>query len=380
MTTRPIRVAHLVATAGRSGVESHLRAALPAFDRREVEARLFVPGDGPLVEALRAQHVAVESGAPTHKWAYAEARALGRRLRGTCDVVHAHGPRVAFWAATVAREAQARALVITLHELRWLSLPPSPRRWLWTALEDAANARADRLVVLSSDAHARVLARHPAWRDRMVLAPGTTPLLAEPAATPSPTPHAGPLRLVSVGRLHWVKGHDALLRAVADVRGRGVEVTLTLVGDGPLEASLRAQARSLGLADVVRWHGGAFEPARVLPEHDLFVAASHTETQGIAALEAMACGLPVLAPDLGGFRDLVVDGVTGMLVPGREDAAWPQALAHAIERMAHDRETRDRMGRAGRERAHARFAPRSAAAALAAVYRALLASSNPSAR
>ena len=55
MSPRPIRVAHLVATAGRSGVESHLRAALPAFDRTQVEARLFVPGEGPLVDALRAR-------------------------------------------------------------------------------------------------------------------------------------------------------------------------------------------------------------------------------------------------------------------------------------------------------------------------------------
>lgn len=372
MSARPIRVAHLVATAGRSGVESHLRAALPAFDRTQVEARLFVPGEGPLVDALRAQGMPVDTGAPTRKWAHGEAMALGRRLRGTCDVVHAHGPRVAFWADSVARAARARAVVITLHELRWLSLPPGPKRWLWTALEDAANARADRLVVLSSDARARVLARRPDWRDRLVLAPGTTPLLATRSPWTAPVRPTDTLRLVSVGRLHWVKGHDALLRAVADARGRGVPLTLTLVGDGPLESALRAQADALGLRDVVRWHSGAFDPARLLPEHDVFVAASHTETQGIAALEAMACGLPVLAPDLGGFRDLVVDGVTGVRVPDRDRDAWSHALADAIAAFAHDRERLSRMGHAGHTRAQDRFAPHTAAAALTDVYRALL--------
>ena len=372
MSTRPIRVAHLVATAGRSGVESHLRAALPAFDPHAIESRLFTPGPGPLVDALVAAGVRVEPGAPTRKLAWVEAMALGRRLRGACDVVHAHGPRVAFWAQTVARAAGARAVVVTLHELRWLSLPPGPRRWAWTALEAAANARADRLVVLSSDAHARVLARHPAWRDRLVLAPGTTPLLASPPPLASGTPRTGPLRLVCVGRFHWVKGHAALLNAVAEARGRGLDLTLTLVGDGPLESALRAQADALGIGPVVHWHGGAFEPTRVLPEHDLFVAASHTETQGIAALEAMACGLPVLAPALGGFLDLVEDGVTGALVPHRERDDWSHALAAALERLARDRAALAHMGVAGQARATTRFAPRESAATLATLYRTLV--------
>ena len=87
--------------------------------------------------------------------------ALGARLRGTCDIVHAHGPRVAFWARTVADAAGAPFVVATLHELRWLSLPPGPRRWAWTALEAFANGRADRLTTSSSAALAT--ARRTTW-------------------------------------------------------------------------------------------------------------------------------------------------------------------------------------------------------------------------
>ena len=99
MTRAPLRVAHVVATAGRSGVESYLTALLPAFDPGEVQARLFVPGPGPLVETLARRGVSAESGAPARKLAWADARALADRLRGQCDVLHAHGPRAAFWAA-----------------------------------------------------------------------------------------------------------------------------------------------------------------------------------------------------------------------------------------------------------------------------------------
>ena len=66
MSPRPIRVAHLVATAGRSGVESHLEALLPAFDPREVETRLFVPGPGPLVDTLTRLGVRVEQIGRAH--------------------------------------------------------------------------------------------------------------------------------------------------------------------------------------------------------------------------------------------------------------------------------------------------------------------------
>src|SRR5512146_683994 len=104
MMRAPLRVAHVVATAGRSGVESHLEALLPAFDPSEVQARLFVPGPGPLVEALAARNVPVEIGAPSRKLAWGEARALAARLRDGCDVLHAHGPRAAFWAAIVAQD------------------------------------------------------------------------------------------------------------------------------------------------------------------------------------------------------------------------------------------------------------------------------------
>ena len=372
MSPRPIRVAHLVATAGRSGVESHLEALLPAFDPREVETRLLVPGPGPLVDTLTRLGVRVEPGAPTRKLAWGEARALGARLRGTCDIVHAHGPRVAFWARTVADAAGAPFVVATLHELRWLSLPPGPRRWAWTALEAFANGRADRLTTSSSAALAAVRARHPEWASRLSLLHGTAPLLADPPVATHANAKTGPLRIICVARFHWVKGHAALLEAVAHARATGLDVELTLVGDGPLADTLRAQADALGLAAHVHWPGPVFDARAVLPAHDLYVSASHSEVFGVAPMEAMACGLPVIAPALGGFLDLIEDGVSGRLVPERTSPTWAQALADAIVDAARDRDALRTMGLAGARRARERFAPNVCAAATTALYRTLV--------
>lgn len=369
MSARPLRVAHLVATTGRSGVERHLEALLPAFDPHEVAARLFVPGPGPLVDALAARGLACEPGAPTRKFAWGEARALGARLRGQVDVVHAHGPRVAFWARTVAHAAGARRVVATVHELRWASLPAGPRRWAWTALEAMANAGADALVTPSRAAHAALVARYPRWAPRTRVIAGSSPLLLDPPPPQRPERAPGPVRLVCVGRFHWVKGHDDLLAAVAHARAAGVALELTLIGDGPLASPLRERARALGVADAVRWQDGAFEPARTLPEHDLYVAASHTETFSIATLEALACGLPVLAPALGGFLDLVTPGVSGELVPGRERADWAAAFGDAIGRLAAQPDALRRMGEAAAREARTRLSPRTMAAATAALYR-----------
>jgi len=369
MSTRPLRVAHVVATAGRSGVERHLEALLPSFDRGEVEPRLFVPGPGPLVDALAARGVRAEPGAPTRKLAWREAEALAARLRDTCDVLHAHGPRAAFWAARVARRAHVPAFVCTVHELRWRSLPPGPRRSLWVAFEAWAMRHADRLVVLSRTSETAMRERFPDLASRLVLIPGSTPMLLDDTGPPpGPPPRTGPLRVVSVGRLDWVKGQDRLLEAVARASSRGVRLELRIAGDGPLGASLRSRARALGLAGLVQWSGGAFDPRQVLEEADAFVSASRSETFGIAALEAMACGLPVVSTVNGGVDELFEDHVSGLVIPGATEDDVVEGLARALAVLAGDPVRRAALGAAAAQRARRAFSPRAMADATARVY------------
>lgn len=371
MTRAPLRVAHVVATAGRSGVESHLTALLPAFDPAEVQARLFVPGPGPLVDTLAGLGFTAETGAPVRKLAWSDARALAARLRGQCDVLHAHGPRAAFWAAGVARSAGIPRFICTVHELRWRTLPPGPKRTLWVAFESWALGHADALIVLSQDSERRVRERFPAWGPRLVRVPGSAPLLREAARLPQANPGESgvPLRVVTVGRLAPVKRHDRLLEAVAIAHARGVAMELHVGGDGELEPALRARAAALGIESRVHWLGGAFDVPALLASGHVFAVASESETFGIAALEAMAIGLPVVTTDNGGVSELVEDGVSGAVVRETGDPAAARGLAREWCALAADPARRAAWGAAGARRAREAFSPAVMARATEAVYR-----------
>jgi len=157
--------------------------------------------------------------------------------------------------------------------------------------------------------------------------------------------------LLWVGRIAPIKGLDTLLDAVARLRTPGQAVRLLIVGgdaDEPTnghETSLRHRIERLGLADAVRFVGP--QPQSVLPAYyaaaDVTVLPSYYESFGMVALEAMACGSPVIASRVGGLVTTVRDGVTGFLVPDGDVGA----LAERIESLIADPDLRWRVGREG---------------------------------
>jgi glycosyltransferase involved in cell wall biosynthesis len=155
-----------------------------------------------------------------------------------------------------------------------------------------------------------------------------------------------------VSRLDPVKRVDVLLRAVAELDG----VHAFVVGYGAEEGRLKAMAKALGRVHGrsdgwIRFAGYQEDVWPWLAACDVFVLSSDWEGMPNAVLEAMGAGLPVVATAVGGTPDVVVDGVTGLLVP----AADPAALAAVLERLIGDPGLRQRMGEAGRRRVEQRF-------------------------
>ena len=180
--------------------------------------------------------------------------------------------------------------------------------------------------------------------------------------------HPGPVRLLCVGRLSPEKGHEVLLRSFAALVAAGTDAELTLVGGGVLEGSLRELAMALGINVRVRFAG--IVVGRLLAEEyaraDLFVLPSLSEGFGVSVVEAMACGLPVVATRSGG-PDGIVDDASGVLVaPGDADA-----LAHGISRAIAGLADFDRPAIAAA--AAARYSPEAVGAALVRLYREVLA-------
>jgi glycosyltransferase involved in cell wall biosynthesis len=142
-----------------------------------------------------------------------------------------------------------------------------------------------------------------------------------------------------------------LIRAVALLANTVPRLRLLVVGDGLQRPMLEELAASLAVRERIVFAGHREDVGNCYVAMDVFALVSRNEGFGLVAPEAMFCGLPVLATRVGGLVDIVLDGVTGVLVPPCE----PAAIAQALARFSHDSELCRRLGQAGMERAHARF-------------------------
>lgn len=161
-----------------------------------------------------------------------------------------------------------------------------------------------------------------------------------------PVEASRPPRITIVGRLEEQKGYGYFLQACAQVLREAPDAEFWIVGTGSLADQLKAQAASLGIGGSVRFWGQRSDVEQILLQSDLMVSASIWEGFPTVILEAMAAGLPVVATDIPGTRELVSHHETGLLVPPRQ----PGALANGILWMLGHREEAQRMTqRAGQE-------------------------------
>lgn len=168
----------------------------------------------------------------------------------------------------------------------------------------------------------------------------------------TPRPNRSVTNGVTIGVVKTLEpkyGIEYLIRAFAILRARFPNVSLVVVGGGRLRRHLEELSRSLGVPNHITFSGSVPHERVVdyLHTFDIFVVPSvlDSETFGVAAVEAAACGLPVVASNVGGLPGVVRDGVTGFLVPPRN----PQALADTLERLIRNPNLRTRMGQAGRD-------------------------------
>ena len=181
------------------------------------------------------------------------------------------------------------------------------------------------------------------------------------------------IRLVTVARLLERKGIQTILEACA--KPTLLPVELSIIGTGPFEPELRQMVDEMGLGDRVRFLG--FVPNEELPRHyrrsDIFVLPSETESFGLVFAEAMSCGLPIAASNVGGIPETVRDGVDGLLCPPGQ----PLALRENIQRLISSVDTREEISHSQRERVLENYTWDQIAARYADLYRSVLAAGGP---
>ena len=166
---------------------------------------------------------------------------------------------------------------------------------------------------------------------------------------------------------HLKRVGDAVLALAEVLRTR--PAVLVLAGDGPDREGVEKLVGALGLERNVAFLGEKVHLGPLFAQADLFLLPSEQESFGLAALEALSSGVPVVASDVGGLSEVVRDGETGRLVPARD----PRALAWAVQELLSNEPRRAAMGRAARADATARFRPEPVLARFEELYREILA-------
>lgn len=281
---------------------------------------------------------------------------LARAIRAArCDVVHAHLEYSATLAPPAAALAGRRA-VCTFHHT------PGPLRGREAARERLAVVVANRsrgVIFVSAASRAGFAARYHSRPDRWAVLRNGVDLdryRPAPAAAPAAPPAdlaipAGAPVVTVVAALRPPKGHAVALAAWPAVLAAVPEARLLLVGSGPQEAALRAQARSLAIADRVVFAGLRGDVPQLLAASTLALLPTWTEALPTALAEAAAAGVPAVASAVGGVPEVVADGSSGLLVPPGD----PAALAAAVTRLLCDDGRRAAMGQAARALAERRF-------------------------
>lgn len=343
--SRGATVLHVTTTA--MSLELLLGPQLQAFRDAGLTV-LTASAPGPEVAKLRAWGIehhslrhATRAMAPHRDvLALGEMYALIRRLRP--EIVHSHNPKPGLYGRVAGAAARVPAVVNTVHGLYAQPDDAWGRKALVYGLERVAATCSDAELVQNEE-DLEVLARMGVPRRRLVLLGNGVDLARFDARQVPPTDAhdvrrelgfaPGDLVVCAVGRLVWEKGFREVFAAARALRATRSRVRWVVVGPCDPSKADQVDAASLRAAerDGVRFLGYRGDMPTIYAAADLFVLASYREGFPRAAMEAAAMGLPVVATNIRGCRQVVDDGVTGLLVPVRDPVALQSAVSELAE-------------------------------------------------
>jgi glycosyltransferase involved in cell wall biosynthesis len=346
----------------------------------------FDPPDGGVAENVRR----LALGLPEHGWEpyvagpresliYDDLRAAGvpllrlpympgydhmisdaRTLRGLMhvlrrenfDLVHSHNAKAGVLARLAARRMDAPA-IYSPHCFPFVAPYSRARLWTSSTIEWLCGRVTDVLLCVAEEERQRALDNDIVPSERLrVIHNGCPPCDAGAGVDAQLEKFkAGRPLAATVCVLREQKAVDVFVDAAPAILERCPDAVLAVIGDGELKQELEAHARGLGLGERFAFFPFRPPPARQLASIDVFVLSSGWEAFPISVLEALACGVPQVATDVGGTSEALEDGVTGLLCPPYD----PQALADRVSTLLLDPERRERMSAASVERYEREF-------------------------
>jgi glycosyltransferase involved in cell wall biosynthesis len=346
MNESRIHVLEVIGNAIVGGMETWVERFIERMPRERYRFTALCPFESPYTDRLRALDVEVlVSPMPDDPpWSTIQL-AAALVSAGSIDLLHAHMPKAHLLAGIVGR-LTGKPVLTTIHARQLSMMDLEVHRASGSHMSVVCRQAYFHALGLGVSAGQLSFESNgvdtQAFQPRPRAAGGLRDELGIPADAPL---------LGFVGRLSPEKGPTVFVRAALLLHSRVPEVHFVMVGDGPLEPELRALAERFGLAGRLHFAGLRRDMAAVYSELDVVVSSSNSEAMPLALMEAMACGLPIVATRVGGVPDLVEHGETGWLVgPGEFDD-----IAGRCAALADDAALRRRMGERARQRVVERF-------------------------
>lgn len=340
-----VRVCHILPRFSQGGAETQVLLNLESADRDRFEVHLCLMKTGDTIMEARARELVTSTTTLGFRWrsSFGDALRLRRYLEGNAiDVVHCHLPLADTFGRVVAAASGVPVLVTTEHGKHlW-------KTWPHRVLDRVLNHRTAARICVSEDIASIRRSREGLSIDKSPVIPNAVDLNRVRSATRNRNAVLSEFGwaedsqlVVAVGRLVDAKNYPLLIAAVQQLQTKRPQLRCVIAGGGPLHAELQTKVDRAQLGDIVRLAGPRTDIPDLLQAAHVYALSSIREGLPVALLEAMACGLPVVATPAGGVKEILHDRVNGLMVP-HED---PTALAKAIDSLFSDPGWAERLGR-----------------------------------
>ena len=332
-----VNIMHIIGGGEFGGAEQHILTLLNNLDKNKFDVKLCCLSPAPLMQLAQKDGLSVIYLPMKNKLdirAIIEFTKIIKREK--VDIVHTHGVRANFVGRIGAKLAGSSVVLTTVHSVLKYDYTSFCTRWVNALLENVTKGMTNHYIAVSSAIEKDLVKSGVKAKDVTIIHNSIDTSLFKPGKSHFIRQLIGSGRddkLIGViARLHPVKGLNYFVEAAHMLLQKESCYKFVLVGDGPNKDELKEQIKNLSLEKEIFMVGFLDNISEVIQSLDLLVIPSLSEGFGLTAVEAMASKVPVVATEVGGLKDIILNDETGILVP----PANSKALAEAILNMLHN--------------------------------------------
>jgi glycosyltransferase involved in cell wall biosynthesis/predicted O-methyltransferase YrrM len=368
-----LKILHVIHSSELSGPQRHLLDIAKSIDRNRFSVEVASP-EGWLLKELEKNNVRTYSIVLKDGFSINSLLSLYKIARkGNYDIIHAHMGRTGLYAKLVGVMTGNPVIVtehLVAHDHSWIRNPVKRRLHLMG--HKLSNRMTKLIIAVSGVTRDAYIERQGISPEKVITIHNfvDTELFAEEKKTAKIRKELkidkDNLVVGFLGRLDWRKGLRTMVDAAGGIKG----VKFLIVGDGDAREELIDEIREKGIEEDFILTGSRKDVPAMMKTMDIFVFPSYAEYEsfGIAVIEAMSAGLPVIASDIGPLREIINNGENGILIPKKD----PVALRSAIEKLIKDRDLMRRLGEESRRTIFERFSLKKAIKEIEGVYERIL--------